>query len=110
MNEDDISQTLRLMYKEKLPNKIKCIEKEWQNLQTTDEIISHFESFYKAVHKFNGSAGSYGYSEISQVVGKLEVYLKTLNASTPMSVEQKAEIEKMLKEIKEVVETALTSS
>ena len=46
-----------------------------ETLHNTDWDDERCKIFYKMIHQFNGTAGSYGYPEISQIVAKLETYI-----------------------------------
>lgn len=74
---DELINTLRANYKKKLPDKMKTIKLQWDELQKEwgNEKI---ESLFKSIHMLNGSSGSYGYPEISEVAKELEIYLKEL--------------------------------
>jgi diguanylate cyclase (GGDEF)-like protein len=70
-------QALRLQYTKSLPDKIAAIEAGWQRLQTHwDE--SNFQTYHREVHSLCGSAGTYGYLELSQCARQMEIYLKGL--------------------------------
>lgn len=111
MNEsEDLLKSLRLMYREKLQTKINDIESQFDNLHNMTWNDEKCKDFYKMVHQFNGSSGSYGYPEISEVVAKLETYIKPfIGMVDSISTEQEKEIKEKIQDIKYAVELVLAS-
>lgn len=68
-------RSLFLNYSRNLPNKIEQINQTWQELITRFN-SENFIIFHRQVHSLCGSAGTYGYSELSKAARELEIYLK----------------------------------
>ena len=68
---------LAKIYREKLPEKIANIEHLWEKLQHQWD-ATLFQDFHREVHSLCGSAGTYGYSELSKATREMEVFLKTM--------------------------------
>ena len=68
---------LAKIYREKLPEKIAHIEHLWETLQHQWD-AALFQDFHREVHSLCGSAGTYGYSELSKAAREMEVFLKTM--------------------------------
>ena len=98
-NDDDLLQ-LKLLYKNKIPEKIKSLEDQWKLICaacSNEKIIE----FFQLVHKFHGSAGSYGYHKLAKNLDVLETQLRELKTVEELSEEQKNNIGEMLKKIKD---------
>lgn len=65
------------IYSLKLPEKIHAIEILWEKLQRHWDLTS-FQNFHREVHSLCGSAGTYGYMEISKAARSMEIFLKTI--------------------------------
>lgn len=108
-NDDDLLQ-LRLAYKEKLPEKLKAIEVQWKELQSIWS-KEKLNDLYKLVHKFHGSAGSYGYVDMAKILNVLEMQLHELNLNSVAkpTQEQENNIEKTVIEMKTIILNMLQS-
>ncbi|STY31304.1 regulatory protein (GGDEF domain) [Legionella wadsworthii] len=87
-------------YSKNLPDKIGQIDASWQELK------AHFDSenftvFHRQVHSLCGSAGTYGYLEISQIARVLEIYLKKFLDKKSLSEEEQEIISQLLMDIKD---------
>lgn len=76
MNPDEDNELKAIFdaYHKDLPNKIKEL------VDSLNEILNNWDNttynnFYSKVHKLHGSAGVYGYQQISLLAGKLEAFL-----------------------------------
>lgn len=75
-------QDLAANYFKSLPGKINSIEQGWQTLlQTWSNEGLH--DYHREVHSLCGSAGTYGYMDISQHARQLEICLKNLTGCEP---------------------------
>lgn len=83
--DKDLTEKLQLLfatYHKSLPAKIADIEGKWQKLQIEwNEQL--FQDFLRAAHTLHGSAGTYGYTTVSEAAAQLELYLKSLVNKTP---------------------------
>lgn len=61
-------QQLKLAYTAKMPSKKTNLQQQYEQLQ---QGIGDVESFYADLHKLSGSAGMYGFEEISQSATKM---------------------------------------
>jgi diguanylate cyclase (GGDEF)-like protein len=78
--ESNIQDKLKALfdaYTKNLPGKINTLEKQWQDL-IQQWSVEKLIDFHRAVHSLCGSAGTYGYRELSQAAHELEIFLKTL--------------------------------
>lgn len=96
-------QELFLNYSRNLPNKIEQINQTWQELITRFN-SENFIIFHRQVHSLCGSAGTYGYSELSKAARELEIYLKKLLGKTLLSEEEQHIISQLLMNIKDKLE------
>ncbi len=100
--EDNVQkhlQALIVLYAKHLPDKIKNIEDQWQNqLNQWDPI--QLKKFHRDVHSLSGSAGTYGYSELSKAARQMEIYLMTLLDTTVITDEKKDKVTDLLEQLK----------
>lgn len=89
---------LQVAYAKKLPIKLAEIAKQWE-LLNADFDKQRFIDFHRAVHTLCGSAGTYGYSQLSQVARDLEIYLKQLLDYNALNAAQKSEIAHLLEKL-----------
>lgn len=98
---------LSRMYREKLPEKIAHIEHLREKLQHyCDPAL--FRDFHREVHSLCGSAGTYGYLELSKTAREMEIFLKTLLDKESLSAVDQDLITKYLCQLK-LVHTRCTS-
>lgn len=87
-----------LEYSNNLSNTIKYIDDLWLSLIKNWD-PKKIKKFYEKIHGLHGSAGIFGFSELSDVAGQLEIIIKQfVNNPTPSS-DQKKKIENLLKEL-----------
>lgn len=89
------------IYKEKLPEKITGIETLWKQQQQHWDLAS-FADFHREVHSLCGSAGTYGYHDISKAARALEVFLKGMLSKKSMSLDEQQTITNYLQQLKAV--------
>ncbi|MHB1946896.1 MAG: diguanylate cyclase [Gammaproteobacteria bacterium] len=97
----DKLQTLIAAYSEKLPEKIQELKLAWQDLQNQYDKAKLAE-FHRKAHTLCGSAGTYGYVELSQLVRELSNYLRDQLESRELTTEQCAVISRLLQQIEAV--------
>lgn len=68
-------QELTKSYTKNLPSKLVELEHHWQALQQKWN-NENYVNFYQKVHNLHGSAGVYGFAQVSKAAQKLEVHLK----------------------------------
>lgn len=85
-------------YTKNLPNKIQDLENLWKKQQQHWDLIE-FQDFYREVHGLCGSAGTYGYPELSTAARTMEVFLKTLLNKDSISIDDQERITIYLKQL-----------
>ncbi|RUR04680.1 diguanylate cyclase [Legionella sp. km772] len=91
---------LRQAYTEHLPEKIKEISQLWGDVKLNFNKDNFYE-FHRAVHSLAGSAGTYGYSQLSQACRDLDVYLQQLRDYSTLNAIQQSEIAHLVECIKD---------
>lgn len=100
-------QDLFISYTKNLPAKIKSIETQWQEqLRHYDPI--KLKDLHRDVHSICGSAGTYGYTDIGKAARRMEIHLKTLLDSNVFTLEQQAETNVFLEQLKSAVSVSLS--
>ncbi len=99
-------EALENEYTKNLPNKIHSLEEKWQKL-SKHWTVEGVREFHRAVHGLCGSAGTYGYHELSAAMRVLEIYLKSFLDKTEINVD---ESQKMTELMKTVSKTFLVST
>jgi len=95
-------QTLFAIYTKNLPDKIQSIERQWQTLLINWD-TTQFQNFHRDVHSLCGSAGTYGYAELSNAARQMEIFLKSLLANDTISIEQQEKITGFIEQLKLVL-------
>ncbi|MCB1113862.1 MAG: Hpt domain-containing protein [Chlamydiia bacterium] len=72
---EEIPADLKELYKEKIPGKIETI-RGLLNAYGIDPTETAYKALYIEIHKFAGSAGTYGYPELSKILRTMEETLK----------------------------------
>ena len=107
---DEITKTLRLAYRDKLLIKINEAIKQWDNLVGVTWQDEQCKAFYKMIHQFNGSSGSYGYLDVSNELSSLEMHVKALmDQDGKISAEEHMKIKNKLDEINNLIKAILAS-
>ncbi|MGE3919648.1 MAG: diguanylate cyclase [Gammaproteobacteria bacterium] len=98
----DKLQELFISYGRALPEKIAEIENDWKELnkEWNNEI---WETLHRKIHTICGTAGTYGYTIVSQSARELEIYVKD-NMGAVATDDQRREIEAFLTKLKEAVQ------
>ncbi|KTC82215.1 regulatory protein (GGDEF domain) [Legionella cherrii] len=68
---------LFVLYSKNLPEKIHNIETQWHALLKKWDLAG-FQTFHRDVHSLCGSAGTYGYTELSKTARQMEILLKEI--------------------------------
>jgi chemotaxis protein histidine kinase CheA len=109
-DDDDTIKILKDMFKQKLPDKMAKINSEWQAIEKKWDDKEQLALLFKSIHMLRGSAGSYGFPEISESIKELEIYLNELmKQNNSMSTDQKTKIEMMLQKLQETVANVLAN-
>lgn len=94
-------------YSNSLPTKIQQIQDEFINL--ADKWNSkNYTELSSLIHKLNGSSGIYGYKNISEKAAQIEKLLSRFDRDIPASKDVLSEIEKLIFEIKDIINTSVT--
>jgi len=101
---DDEFKALCQMYGESLPKKIQQIQVAFADLSYLWD-MKNFIELSSLIHKLNGSAGIYGYKQISEKSGKIEQTLSRYDYDIPADRKIMAEIEKLILEIQSIVDS-----
>ena len=99
-------QALFTIYTKNLPEKIQSIETQWQKLLINWNLVP-FQNFHRDVHSLSGSAGTYGYAELSTVARQMEVFLKSLLDNDAITSEHQEQITAYIKQLKLVLSEQL---
>lgn len=86
------------IYSKNLPDKIQQIILQWNELQEHWD-WGTFQDFHREVHSLCGSAGTYGYPELSRVAREIEIFFKTILAKKMISSEEKKLITNYLNQL-----------
>lgn len=105
-NVKDKLEELFISYKEKLPQKIQAIELRWLAL-TKNWDSKQFEVFHRDVHSLCGSAGTYGYLELSKQARQMEIFLKSIEDTKIPSPDQKETVEHFISQLQLTLLTSL---
>jgi HPt (histidine-containing phosphotransfer) domain-containing protein len=95
--EQQIAQ-LKQYYLSKLPSKIDAIESAWQDY-LSDPTAEKMQTLYRQAHNMSGSAGTYGYKEISDIAKKMD---KILRGETHLSSERKDKVTALIAQLRVV--------
>lgn len=99
-NNDKALQALLAEYAKNLPDKVGFIERGWQELRTAWN-ADNLRKFYKDVHNFCGTTGSYGFKKLSIVARDLEIYLKSLmEKNSAVTPEEEEKINRLVGKLK----------
>jgi diguanylate cyclase (GGDEF)-like protein len=96
-----LDQLIKL-YSKKLPDKIHRIETFWQELQQHWNLVQ-FQEFHREVHSLCGSAGTYGYIELSKAARQMEIFLKSILNVEAINSENQELITTYLNQLKSVL-------
>jgi diguanylate cyclase (GGDEF)-like protein len=97
-------QDLFVLYTKNLPDKINKIQVQWQAQRNHYDKVT-FHNFHRDVHSLCGSAGTYGYPELSNAARTMEVFLKSLLNADSITPEQQLKITEYLENVKVVAAT-----
>lgn len=82
----DKLQQLYIDYKEKLPDRIAEIERAWLDL-CTDWNQQNWDQLFHYTHTLTGSAGTYGYHQLSTATREVTKELKKFQTHKPSAIE-----------------------
>lgn len=105
----DKLNALRELYAKNLPNKVGHIVQLWQKLQT-DWNSTQFQDFHREIHSLCGSAGTYGYPELSKSARQTEIFVKKLLDKQDMSLIEQKQISAYLTQLQTILATELRTS
>ncbi|GEM_PF-3167056 len=88
-------QALLEDYTKKLPGKLEVLQQQWKSLQKTFS-KRHFKDFHREAHSLTGSAGTYGFSQLSIAARELEIILKSLLIKDKLTSEDELAISQSL--------------
>lgn len=92
---------LKQAYTAKLPERINEIGQYWSVVKLNFSTDS-FYAFHRTVHSLVGSAGTYGYLQLSQACRDLDVYLQQLQDDLTLTTTQQSEITHLVERIHDV--------
>lgn len=103
---DDLNEKLQALvqqYSQKLPDKIKVIETDWEEI-LQEYTPSKLEKFHRDVHSLCGSSATYGFKETSLAARDLETFLKALIANNQnIGIIEQEKISRFLQSLKETL-------
>ncbi len=97
-NMDNELASIITEYNHNLPNKIDDIQKAWDKLQKQWELEA-LKELHNRIHSLHGSAGMFGYQELSDLAAQLESIIDT-GFSQQFSKEQTETINELLSSLK----------
>lgn len=97
-DRDQQLNDLKQYYLSKLPDKITAIELGWQEYLVKPD-VEKLLVLYRQTHNMSGSAGTYGYKELSDIAKKID---KILRAQSNIDSENKDKITALIAELKAV--------
>jgi len=92
-------EALHRLYSKNLPAKLQSIEKLWQEIQQHWDLPS-FQVFHREVHSLCGSAGTYGYMNLSKFARQMEQYLKAVLQKEVMDSTSQKKISTFVSQLK----------
>lgn len=98
-NLDNEFHQLSQSYSSNLPGKINEIESAFNQLTSTWN-SANFIAFSSLIHKLNGSAGIYGFAEISKVAAKIELQLSHHDHDIPANSQVIIELNELIAGLK----------
>jgi len=97
-NMDNELSAIISEYNKNLPQKIEDIQKSWDALQKKWDMIT-LKDLHNRIHSLHGSAGMFGYQELSDVAGQLE-HIIDLGFTQEFTIDQNKSINELLTSIK----------
>ncbi len=101
---DNEFKKLSEVYSSNLPSKINEIESAFNQLISTWD-LNNLMKFSSLIHKLNGSAGIYGFAEISKLAAKIESQISHHNQDVPANKQAIEEINKLIAELKNKIKS-----
>lgn len=95
-------QSLFMLYRKNLPDRIHSIELQWQALLKQWDLTG-FRDFHRNVHSLCGSSGTYGYFELSKTAQEMEVLLKNILVNEQLTDENRENITAYFNQLKSVL-------
>ncbi|WP_454782696.1 diguanylate cyclase [Legionella sp. WA2022007384] len=93
---------LFVLYSKSLPEKIHNIEMQWHAQLKQWDLIG-FQNFHRDVHSLCGSAGTYGYPELSKTARKMEILLKDILTKGKLTEGDQEKITSFFNQLKSVL-------
>ncbi|WP_454785613.1 diguanylate cyclase [Legionella sp. WA2024007413] len=93
---------LFVLYSKSLPEKIHNIEMQW-HAQLKEWDLTSFQNFHRDVHSLCGSAGTYGYTELSKTARKMEILLKDILTKGKLTQDDQEKITPFFNQLKSVL-------
>jgi diguanylate cyclase (GGDEF)-like protein len=93
---------LFVLYSKSLPEKIHIIEMQW-HAQLKQWDSTGFHNFHRDVHSLCGSAGTYGYAELSKTARKMEILLKDILTKGKLTEDDQEKITSFFNQLKSVL-------
>lgn len=102
----DKLQALYEQYTKELPNKINTIYTKWHALSQNMNLPG-LQEFHRIVHGLSGSAGTYGYHDLSASARVLENFLQKLFDKKEVTEQESLQITEMLDNINKIFLTSV---
>lgn len=99
---------LHKLYTKNLPKKIAQIVRLWKEQSHHWDLVQ-FETFHREVHSLCGSAGTYGYPELSKKAREMEIVLKTILNKANISIQDIQQITAFLDQLQLVLALEISS-
>lgn len=96
-------QALFAAYSKSLPDKIKNIHNQWEQLKKQWDKDA-FILFHREVHNISGSSATYGYSMLAKASRNLEIFLKSLLEKEQLNEEEQRQLNQLVQTLQTVLE------
>jgi diguanylate cyclase (GGDEF)-like protein len=98
-------------FKASLPARFAEIQQAWERVQAASEIEDDLDVLYRLVHTLTGSAGTFGYQQLSRDSRALEILLKGLVSHADINYdEHRLQIQEMIYGLVKVTEGGMESA
>lgn len=91
-----------VLYSKNLPERIHNIEMQWHAQLKKWDLVG-FQNFHRDVHSLCGSAGTYGYTELSKTARQMEILLKEILANRKLTHDDQEKINSFFSQLKSVL-------
>ncbi len=103
--------TMQNKFKVGLPERLAEIQRAWEGVQAVTDVGEDLEVLYRLVHTLTGSAGTFGYLQLSLDSRALEILLKALISHADVNYDENSrQIQEMIHNLVQVAEEGIESA